>query len=111
MSNGPDNVWHIDSYDKLKPYDIAINGCIDGFSRKIIWMESNSTNSDPKDIADFYIKAVQRRRGCPQSVRVDMGTENVYIEQMQTFLRRNHDDAQSGENSFFYMEKTHTTKG
>lgn len=40
-----------------------------------------------------------------------MGTENVYIEQMQTFLRRNHDDAQSGENSFFYMEKTHTTKG
>ena len=23
----------MDSYDKLKPYGIAINGCIDGFSR------------------------------------------------------------------------------
>lgn len=110
VSNGPDNVWHIDSYDKLKPYGIAINGCIDGFSRNIIWMEANSTNSDPKVIADYYIKAVQRRRGCPQRVRADMGTENVYIEQMQKFLRRNHDDAQSGENSFLYGKSTHNQR-
>ncbi|CAJ1053661.1 hypothetical protein F7725_026858%2C partial [Xyrichtys novacula] len=24
-------LWYIDSYDKLKPYAIAINGCIEGF--------------------------------------------------------------------------------
>ncbi|KAJ8319620.1 hypothetical protein KUTeg_002828 [Tegillarca granosa] len=27
---GPNFVWHDDSYDKLKPFGIAINGCIDG---------------------------------------------------------------------------------
>ena len=29
---GPNKIWHVDSYDKLKPYVIAVNGCIDGFS-------------------------------------------------------------------------------
>ena len=32
VSMGPNNCWHIDGYDKLKP----IHGCIDGWSRKII---------------------------------------------------------------------------
>ena len=32
-AKGPNYSWHVDSYDKLKPYWIAINGCIDGFSR------------------------------------------------------------------------------
>lgn len=27
---GPDFVWHLDGYDKLKPYGFAIHGCIDG---------------------------------------------------------------------------------
>ncbi|KAF3854078.1 hypothetical protein F7725_014766 [Dissostichus mawsoni] len=32
-SCGPNYVWHIDGYDKLKSFGIAISGCIDGFSR------------------------------------------------------------------------------
>ena len=35
--------YGIDSYDKLKPYGIGINGCIDGFSRHIMWMEAYTT--------------------------------------------------------------------
>lgn len=81
------------------------------FQEIFFWMEANSTNSNPKVIADYYIKAVQRREGYPQRVRADVGTENVYIEQMQKFLKRNHDDAQSGKNRFFYMENAHKTKG
>jgi len=27
---GADFVWHLDGYDKLKPYGFAIHGCIDG---------------------------------------------------------------------------------
>ena len=45
VSKGPNYVLHIDSYDKLKPYDIAINGRIDGLSRNVIWLEANTTNS------------------------------------------------------------------
>ncbi len=53
FSRGPNALWHMDSYDKLKPYGIAINGCIDGFSRFVLWMEAYNTNSDPKVIADY----------------------------------------------------------
>lgn len=47
-------------------------------------MEHNSINSDQNVIADhdYYMKAVQRMRGYLQKVREEMGTENVYIEQI-----------------------------
>ncbi len=35
----PNHIWHIDGYDKLKPYGFPIHGCIDGFSRYIIWLK------------------------------------------------------------------------
>ncbi|KAK0140079.1 hypothetical protein N1851_023010 [Merluccius polli] len=48
FSRGPNFIWHLDGYDKLKPYGICINGCIDGFSRKMIWLNAYTTNSDPR---------------------------------------------------------------
>ena len=32
----PNHIWHIDGYDKLKPFGMAIHGCIDGYSRRIM---------------------------------------------------------------------------
>lgn len=88
-NKGPNFLWHIDGYDKLKPYGIAISGCIDGYSRYIIWLQASYTNNDPKVIANYYLNAVEEYGGCPQTVRTDMGTENGRIEHMQTFLRHN----------------------
>ena len=34
ISKGPDYIWHMDSYDKLKRFGFCINGCVDGFSKK-----------------------------------------------------------------------------
>ena len=51
-------VWHVDGYDKLKPFGIAISGCIDGFSRKVMWLKSGSTNNDPGIIAQNYIQCL-----------------------------------------------------
>ncbi len=92
----------MDSYDKLKPYGIAINVCIDGFSRFVLWMEAYNTNSDPKVIADYYISTVTRIGGCPERLRADLGTENGHVKAMQVFLRRNHTDSYAGEKSFMY---------
>ena len=39
VNPGPNFAWHIDGYDKLKPYGFAIHGAIDGFSRRILWLE------------------------------------------------------------------------
>ncbi|KAJ8311881.1 hypothetical protein KUTeg_010568 [Tegillarca granosa] len=58
-------VWHMDSYDKLKPFG-----------------------------------------GCPKRTRLDLGTENGYIADMQKFLRRDHGDTFSGERSFLYGKST-----
>ena len=33
-SKGPNYIWHLNGYDKIKPFDIAISVCIYGFSRK-----------------------------------------------------------------------------
>ena len=35
---GPNFIWHIDGYDKHKPFGLCIRGCTEGFSRKIIWL-------------------------------------------------------------------------
>nr|XP_022310849.1 uncharacterized protein LOC111116138 [Crassostrea virginica] len=92
-SPGPNFVWHIDGYDKLKPYGIAISGCIDGFSRNILWLEAGTSNNDPKVIANYFIKTVKNKGGCPKRVRTDLGTENVHIECMQKFLRQDGEDS------------------
>ena len=39
-AQGPNYVWHVDGYDKLKPYGFCFNGAIiDGYSRRILWLE------------------------------------------------------------------------
>ena len=53
---GPNYAWHMDGYDKLKPYGFPIHGCIDGFSRRIIWLNVARTNNNPAVIAKFFIK-------------------------------------------------------
>ena len=84
---GPNYLWHMDSYDKLKPYGICINGAIDGFSRQIIWLKADKTNSNPRLIAGYYMSAVKSLKGVPFRLRADLGTENSCVSQLQTFLR------------------------
>ncbi|KAJ8023128.1 hypothetical protein HOLleu_38223 [Holothuria leucospilota] len=86
-SRGPNHLWHIDGYDKIKPYGIAIHGCIDGFSRKIIWLQAADTNNNPKLVAWYFINAVEQNGGCPRRIRADKGSENVTVELMQKFFK------------------------
>lgn len=63
MNNGPNYMWHMDGYDKLKNYGICIDGCIDGFSRNIMWLEAYTTNKDPHVIAGYFIDTVRQLGG------------------------------------------------
>ena len=54
ISKGPNYMWHIDGYDKLKTFGFAIHGCMDGYSRKIIWLKALPSSNDPRIIADIY---------------------------------------------------------
>ena len=48
---GPNFIWHIDGYDKLKPFGFYVHATIDGYSRRILWLEVSPTNKDPTYIA------------------------------------------------------------
>ena len=100
FSCGPNYIWHIDCYDKLKPFGICKSGCIDGFSRKIIWLNADKTNNNPKIIGGNYLSAVIRLKGFPRVVRADFGTENVVVRDMQVFFRRDALDSRAGSRSY-----------
>ena len=85
-ARGPNYNWHIDSYDKLKPYGLAINGCVDGFSRHIIWMNVSYTNNDPRVVAGYFINSVLKLGGSAKFIRVDPGTENANLITFQEYL-------------------------
>lgn len=85
-------MWHLDCYDKLKPFGICISGCIDGFSRKIIWLKAGVNTNDPKIICAYFLEAVKVLGGCPHTVRADLGTENRTVERVQNCLRDGNND-------------------
>ena len=88
-SNGPNYVWHIDGYDKLKPYGLPIHGCVDGFSRKILWLCVCKTNNDPVIPACHFLRVVKEKGFCPEIVRTDCGTENGDLAAIQCTLTNN----------------------
>jgi hypothetical protein len=84
---GPNYAWHCDGYDKLKPFGFPIHGCIDGWSRKIIWLYVTRSNNLPSNIAKYYLEAVTACNGCPIDLVTDLGTENGIMAGIHSFFR------------------------
>ena len=85
-SRGPDDVWHIDQYDKLKPFGFPIHACTDGYSRKVLWSTVVPSNNDPILIADIFLQYCRHIKGNPLTVRTDFGNENIHIEAAQRYF-------------------------
>ena len=98
-SRGPNDCLHVDGYDKLKPFGISIHGCIDGFSRKIMWLTASHTNKNPRYVARYFVEHLKKYKRVPRSVRTDAGTENVLIHRIQMALRYRHRDPSAGVQS------------
>ena len=90
-NRGPNAAWHMDGYDKLKPYGFPIHGAIDGFSRKVLWLKVTRSNNSPDNIASFFVDTVEDVNGCPIELITDLGTENGLAAAMQCFFRDNFD--------------------
>ena len=99
---GPNYAWHVDGYDKLKPYGFPVHGCIDGYSRKVLWLKVCRTNNDPAVTGQHYLDAVKKYNGCPKLLRTDNGTENVIMAAMQAYFRSDGDDELAGINAHRY---------
>ena len=105
-NKGPNYIWHIDGYDKLKPFGFCIHGAIDGYTRRILWLEVGPSNNNPAIIASYYLKFVLKHGVTARVIRADMGTENVSIAAIQRFFRRSDDDGFAAEKSFLYGKST-----
>lgn len=103
---GPNFLWHVDGYDKLKPFGFAIHGAVDGYSRRILWLHVSPTNNDPAVIAGYYLKCLQREGFTPRILRCDLGTENTTLEFLQPYFRHYCNDDLAGVKSFMYGKST-----
>ena len=90
-------------YDKLKPFGFPVHGCICGYSRKIIWLEVDRSNNNPKVPARLYIDAVRKLGGCPRILRSDCGTENTILAAMQSYFRAEGNDEFAGTKAHQYV--------
>jgi hypothetical protein len=84
VTKGPNFIWHIDGYDKLKPFGFCVHGCIDGYSRRILWLEVGLSNNNPAVIAKYFVDCVQS------------------VAAIQRFFRDDSHDSFAGYKSFMY---------
>ena len=101
-TKGPNWVHSLDGHDKLMGYQnstfpLAIYGCIDSASRKLLWLRIWVSNSDPKIIGRWYLDYLYESRILPSILRLDKGTETGIMATMQAFLHRNHRDMDPGD--------------
>jgi len=106
VCKGPNQVWHLDGYDKLKQFGFCIHGCIDGYSRKMLWLETSCTNNCPAAMAYYFTEYVKTTGGTARLIRADRGNENLTIAGIQRYFRRTSSDNFGGEKSFRFGPST-----
>lgn len=109
-SPGPNFIWHLDGYDKLKQFGFPIHGCVCGFARKVIWLKVSDTNNDPRVTAHYFLTTVKKLGFVPTIIRSDGGKENTIIQSLQIALRQKHSDRLSGVNSFITGKSVHNQR-
>ena len=83
---GPNFAIHLDGWNKLKPYGVSVHGAIDGFSRRLLWLECCNSNKKPQYIGHFYLGYVEEIHGFPLRVYADRGTDNDIVRYLQHAL-------------------------
>ena len=73
-------------------FPLAIYGCMDTSSRKLLWLKVWITNSDPQLIGRWYREHLLETKIISAILRVDKGTETGTIAAIHSFLRRHRGD-------------------
>lgn len=103
---GPNYIWSIDGYDKLRSYGIQIYACIDAYSRCIIWIYVGISNRTQVSVVRQYFDTVQKNGFQPAIVRSDRGTETSMLANAHWQLRYSSDSTILFEDSYLYGTST-----
>ena len=75
----PNSLWHLDGHHSLIRWRMVIHGCIDGFSRRIMFLKCSNNNLS-QTVLDLFLHAIYQDNGLwPSRIRVDHGVENVLV--------------------------------
>ena len=75
----PNSLWHLDGHHSLIRWKLVIHGCIDGFSRRIMFLRC-SPNNLAETVLTLFLEAINNDGGMwPSRIRVDRGVENVLV--------------------------------
>lgn len=110
-SKGPNFVHSLDGHDKLMGYQnstfpIAIYGCLDTASRKLMWIRVWISNSNPQLIGRWYLEHLMETNLMPAIIRLDKGMETGTMATMHAFLRSKHDDDMEPDDTVIYGPST-----
>jgi len=91
VSKGPMWTVSVDGHDKLCGYQnhtfpLAVYGCIDTFSRKVLYLSVLHTNSNPLVIGKTYLSFIYKSLQLPKFVRMDRGTETGKLASIHAYL-------------------------
>lgn len=103
---GPNYIWHVDGYDKLKPFGFCIHAAIAGYSRQLLWLEVSSSNNNSNLIATYYLETLKKIGCSPRLLMCDLGTENPMLSLLQPYFRYSARDSMARMKSFMYGKST-----
>lgn len=111
VSHGPGWTYSLDGHDKLMGYQnstfpIALYGCLDTFSRKIIFLKVWTSNSNPKIIGKFYMDFLLDSRKIPRFLTLDKGTETGLMGTMHVYLMDKFGNFEDPVNSVLFGPST-----
>ncbi|XP_029978761.1 uncharacterized protein LOC115411007 [Sphaeramia orbicularis] len=73
----PNQLWHFDGNHKLVRWRMVFHGCVDGFSRTIIYLRCLSNNR-ASSVLSLFLEGIANF-GLPLRVRCDHGMENIHV--------------------------------
>ncbi|XP_047248274.1 uncharacterized protein LOC124884403 isoform X2 [Girardinichthys multiradiatus] len=74
----PNQLWHFDSNHKLVRWRMVVHGCVDGFSRTIIYLRCCNNNNRASTVLCLFVMGVNHF-GLPSRVRCDHEMENTLV--------------------------------
>jgi len=75
----PNSLWHIDGHHSLIRWKFVVHGCVDGKSRKIMFLKCSDNNKAETVLQHFLLAINENNNLWPSRIRVDYGVENVLI--------------------------------
>jgi hypothetical protein len=86
---GPNFIWSVDGYMKLKPYGVEVYACIDAYSRYVVWVYVGISACTAVSCLRQFLETLETIEQQPRFVRSDRGVETVMLAdahyQLQTF--------------------------